>query len=161
MQQDNKPWYKQLWPWLLIAIPVFTALKAIHTVILMQGNIPEMVVDDYYKKGQAINQQLALYREAELRNLTGNVLIAANQVIVRFNENKTLGETLQLTFYHPTMASKDFEVKAQRSGQLLYVATLPHNLDGHWRLAVSDSSKAWKLRASLVLPSTTEVQLGY
>jgi uncharacterized protein len=161
MQQDTKPWYKQLWPWLLIAIPVFTALKAIHTVILMQGNIPEMVVDDYYKKGQAINQQLALYREAELRNLTGNVLIAANQIIIRFNENKTLGETLQLTFYHPTMAIKDFELEAQRSGQLLYVATLPHALDGHWRLVVSDSSKAWKLRASLVLPSTAEIQLGY
>lgn len=161
MPQEIKPWYKQFWPWLLIAIPVLTALKAAHTVMLMQGNIPDLVVDDYYKKGQAINQQLALYREAELRNLEGKVLIAGNQIIIRFAKNETLGDVMQLAFYHPTMAIKDFDLEAQRSGQLLYVATLPHTLDGKWRLVVSDSSKAWKLRANLTLPSIEEIKLGY
>ncbi|MGI5309759.1 FixH family protein [Rheinheimera sp. WS51] len=161
MQQDIKPWYKQLWPWLLIAIPVFTALKAVHTVYIMQGNIPDMVVDDYYKEGQAINQQLALYREAELRNLEAKVLIAANQVIIRFSHNKTLQDTVLLSFYHPTMSVKDFELIAQRSGQLLYIATLPSALEGNWRIVVSDDSTDWKLRANLILPSTEEIPLGY
>ncbi|CAM3808100.1 FixH family protein [Rheinheimera salexigens] len=161
MQQDIKPWYKQLWPWLLIAVPVFTALKAAHTVMLMQGNIPDMVVDDYYKEGQAINQRLALYREAELRNLDAKVLIAGNQIIIRFAQNDTLGEHMLLDFYHPTIANKDFNLTAERSGKLLYIATLPHSLQGNWRIAVTDNSKAWKLRANLVLPASQEIQLGY
>ena len=67
MQLDTKPWYKQLWPWILIAIPVVTAIKAVHTIVVMQQHSPDLVVDDYYKAGRAINMQLAKYREAALR----------------------------------------------------------------------------------------------
>src|SRR5690606_20844204 len=108
MQQDTKPWYKQLWPWLLIAIPVFTALKAVHTVFIMQQNSPDLVVDDYYKEGRAINMQLAKYREAALRNLQATILIAGNKAIVRFAENAVLEGEVHLDFYHPTLAERDF-----------------------------------------------------
>jgi len=161
MQQDTKPWYKQLWPWILIAIPVFTALKAVHTVILMQQNSPDLVVDDYYKAGRAINVQLAKYREAALRNLQASVLIAGNQAIVRFSANDTLADSIHFDFYHPTLADRDFALDAQRSGELLYVATLPVTPDGKWQLVVSDATKEWKLRATLLLPATNEIKLGY
>lgn len=161
MQQDAKPWYKQLWPWLLIAIPVFTALKAVHTVIVMQQHSPDLVVDDYYKAGRAINMQLAKYREAELRNLDAQVLIAGNRAVVRFTQNHVLEGLLHLDFYHPTLANRDFAIDAERSGELLYVATLPVTPTGKWQLVVSDASKQWKLRAELTLPSTEEIKLGY
>lgn len=161
MQLDTKPWYKQFWPWLLIAIPVLTALKAIYSVMLMQGHAPDMVVDDYYKEGQGINMQLALYREAEVRNLQATVLLAGNQIIVRFNPNNALDGELQLVFQHATLADQDFSLTAERSGASLYVATLPHTLDGKWQLVVSDASKQWKLRATLALPNTAEIRLGY
>ena len=161
MQQDTKPWYKQLWPWLLIAIPVFTALKAVHTVFIMQQNSPDLVVDDYYKEGRAINMQLAKYREAALRNLQATILIAGNKAIVRFAENAVLEGKVHLDFYHPTLAARDFALDAERSGELLYVANLPLSPTGKWQLVVSDASKEWKLRADLSLPATTEIKLGY
>ena len=161
MQQDAKPWYKQLWPWLLIAIPVFTALKAVHTVIIMQQHSPDLVVDDYYKAGRAINMQLAKYREAELRNLNAHILIAGNRAVVRFAQNHVLDGLLHLDFYHPTLANRDFAIDAERSGELLYVATLPLTPTGKWQLVVSDASKQWKLRAELSLPATEEIKLGY
>jgi uncharacterized protein len=161
MQQDTKPWYKQFWPWLLIAIPVFTVLKAVHTVIIMQQHSPELVVDDYYKAGRAINMQLAKYREAAVRNLQASVLIAGNKAVVSFADNAVLENEIHLDFYHPTIAERDFALDAQRSGELLYVATLPLTPTGKWQLVVSDASNEWKLRATLTLPATTEIKLGY
>lgn len=161
MQQDTKPWYKYLWPWILIAIPVATAIKAVHSVYVMQQHTPDLVVDDYYKAGRAINMQLAKYREAELRNLEAHVLVAGNRAVVRFTENTVLEGTLHLDFYHPTLAERDFALDAERSGELLYVATLPLTPTGKWRLVVSDASKDWKLRATLELPATAEIKLGY
>jgi uncharacterized protein len=161
MQQDTKPWYKQLWPWLLIAIPLFTAIKAVHTIVIMQQHSPDLVVDDYYKAGRAINMQLAKYREAELRNLQASILIAGNKAVVRFAENTVLEGAVHLDFYHPTLADRDFALDAQRSGELLYVATLPLTPTGKWQLIVSDASKDWKLKATLALPATDEIKLGY
>lgn len=161
MQQDSKPWYKQMWPWILIAIPVVTALKAVHSVYLMQQHVPDLVVDDYYKEGRAINMQLAKYREAALRNLNASILIAGDSAIVRFAENTVLEGTIHLDFYHPTLAELDFALDAERSGELMYVAKLPVTPTGKWQLVVVDASKDWKLRATIDLPAENEIKLGY
>jgi hypothetical protein len=161
MQLDTKPWYKQMWPWILIAIPVVTALRAIYAVVLMNQQPLDLVVDDYYQAGKSINLKLAKYREAELRNLNATVLIAGNRAVVRFAENAVLDDSVHLDFYHPTLAAHDFAVDAQRSGQLLYVATLPITPTGKWRLNVSDNSTEWKLRATFTLPAEQELTLGY
>jgi hypothetical protein len=161
MRLDTKPWYKQVWPWVLIAIPVLTALRAIYAVVLMQQNPPSMVVDDYYQAGKNINLQLSKYREAALRNLNATVLIAGNRAVVRFAENAVLQESVHLDFYHPTLAAQDFAVDALRSGELLYVATLPLTPTGKWRLNLSDNSAEWKLRATFELPADQEIKLGY
>lgn len=161
MQQDTKPWYKQLWPWVLIAIPVITAVKAVHTVVVMQQHKPEIVIDDYYDAGKSINLQLAKYREAALRNLNATILVAGNKAIIRFTENAVLPDNIHLDFYHPTLGAHDFAVDAERSGELLYVATLPVTPDGRWRLTVTDQSQEWRLRANLVLPAEQEIKLGY
>jgi hypothetical protein len=161
MLHDTKPWYKQLWPWLLIAFPIVSFIKGGHTIYIMQQNNPDLVVDDYYKEGRAINMNLAKYREAELRNLHASTLIAANQVVVRFEQNKTLGANLTLEFFHNTLASGDFSIQAERSGENLYVATLPKTLQGKWNLVVSDEHKDWKLRATVMLPQQGEFKLGY
>lgn len=161
MQNDTKPWYKYPWPWVLIAIPVITAIKAVHTVVVMQQHQPEIVIDDYYAAGKSINLQLAKYREAALRNLNATILVAGNRAIIRFAENAVLGERIHLDFYHPTLGEHDFAVDAERSGELLYVATLPLTPNGRWRLTVSDDSQAWRLRANLTLPAEQEIKLGY
>ncbi len=52
----QKPWYKQFWPWFLIALPV-TVMCVCATIIYLsasQGGF-SMVVDDYYKRGKMIN----------------------------------------------------------------------------------------------------------
>ncbi len=156
-----KPWYKQFWPWLLISLPVFSVFKAVHTVYIMNKQSPDLVVDDYYAEGKAINMNLAKYREAASRNLSGTVLLAGNKVIVNLKENPLLGDKLVLNFVHNTVASKDFKVSAERSGASMFVAELPNVIDGKWNLVVADTKDEWKLRASFVLPVHEEIKLSY
>ncbi len=156
-----KPWYKQVWPWVLIAIPVATMLKAVHSIYLMNQQSPDLVVDDYYAEGKAINMNLAKYREAASRNLQANILIAANKAIVTFVANPILDAKLTLRFVHNTVAAQDFVVEAERSGQNLYVAELPKTLTGKWNLLVDDHSEQWKLRATFILPKAEAIKLTY
>jgi hypothetical protein len=156
-----KPWYKQVWPWVLIAIPAATMLKAVHSVYLMNQQSPDLVIDDYYAEGKAINMNLAKYREAASRNLQGNILIAANKAIVKFESNAVLDAKLTLRFVHNTVAAQDFEVPAERSGENLYVAELPSTLTGKWNLVVLDASEQWKLRATFILPQAETIKLTY
>ena len=156
-----KTWYKQVWPWVLIAIPFATMLKAVHSVYLMNQQSPDLVIDDYYAEGKAINMNLAKYREAASRNLQANILIAANKAIVRFEANPVLDAKLKLRFVHNTVASQDFEVQAERSGESLYIAELPSTLTGKWNLVVDDASEQWKLRATFVLPQAAAIKLTY
>lgn len=156
-----KPWYKQIWPWLLIAIPLFAILRAVHTVYLMNQQSPDLVVDEYYTEGKAINQNLAKYKEAASRNLQGKILLAGNKAVVTFATNAALDDTIVLDFTHATLAANDFQVEAQRSGESMYVAELPATLSGKWNLIVHDSATQWKLRAELTLPITTEIALRY
>lgn len=156
-----KPWYKQFWPWLLIAIPVFAIVRAVHTVYIMNQQSPDLVVDEYYTEGKAINQNLAKFREAASRNLHGKILLAGNKAVVTFQANAALEDSLVLDFTHATIAASDFQVAAHRSGESMYVAELPSTLSGKWSLVVHDKATNWKLRADLALPATGEIQLRY
>ena len=62
---QKEVWFKNPWVWLVIFFPLLAVVAGIATVIITSQNQPEMVVDDYYKKGKAINQELTLYNKAE------------------------------------------------------------------------------------------------
>ncbi|ALZ77034.1 FixH family protein [Rheinheimera sp. F8] len=157
----SKPWYKQAWPWILISLPVFSVLKAVHTVYIMNQQSPDLVVDDYYAEGKAVNQNLSRYREAAARNLHATVLLAGNKAILTFDANSILETSVTLDFVHNTLAAKDFKVIAHRSGESMYIAELPLTPTGKWSLVVHDNANQWKLRASLSLPAIDAIQLTY
>ncbi len=95
----------------------------------MNQQSPDLVIDDYYAEGKAINMDLAKFREAALRNLQGHILLAGNKAIIRFENNVVLEQALTLQFIHNTVAAKDFTVKAERSGENLFVVELPETLE--------------------------------
>ena len=49
-----EPWYRQGWPWFLIALPATAVVAGIATLVIAAKTFDGMVVDDYYKEGQAI-----------------------------------------------------------------------------------------------------------
>ena len=59
------PWYKNFWPWFLISFPLAAIIGCAGLIYMAIGNGPDMVVDDYYKKGKAINLELSKFNKAK------------------------------------------------------------------------------------------------
>ena len=63
------PWYREPWPWLLMAPPVASIALGIVMWTLAAQTDDGLVANDYYKRGLAINQkvkQAAAKRELRL-----------------------------------------------------------------------------------------------
>lgn len=69
-----RPWYREPWPWILIALPAAAVAGGIVTAVIAFRGADGVVAADYYKRGLAINEELsrsklaaALGIDAELR----------------------------------------------------------------------------------------------
>ena len=54
---DSQPWYRQFWPWFLIALPATVVVAGLTTWWIAAHKADSLVVDDYYKEGLAINRR--------------------------------------------------------------------------------------------------------
>jgi hypothetical protein len=61
------PWYRQLWPWLLISGPATVLVAGAITMWIAFSTSDGLVADDYYKQGLAINKRLAREDAARAR----------------------------------------------------------------------------------------------
>lgn len=56
---STPPWYRQFWPWFIISLPATAVIASLYTVYIAFTNIDDLVNDNYYKDGLAINRHLA------------------------------------------------------------------------------------------------------
>ncbi|MDH3789193.1 MAG: FixH family protein [Xanthomonadales bacterium] len=56
-QSSNKPWYREPWPWVAIAIPLAAVIMGMTTLYLAISNPDYLVVDD-----QQYNEMKAEFR---------------------------------------------------------------------------------------------------
>jgi hypothetical protein len=68
------PWYRQLWPWLLMAPPIAAVLGGIATVVLAVVSFDGMVADQAYPRPLTIREErvpgTAMQGNPKLRNRT-------------------------------------------------------------------------------------------
>ena len=78
------PWYKHIWPWIIIAILTCSVTLTLSMVTIAVKNPDNLVNDNYYEAGKGINRSLdrellgqALQLKAKLRldELTGEVVL--------------------------------------------------------------------------------------
>jgi len=73
MTNDTQPWYRHRWPWLLMIGPVAVLIAGFITTWISFAGADALVVDDYYKKGKAINQDLRRDRAAAALGLSASM----------------------------------------------------------------------------------------
>ncbi len=61
----TQPWYRQFWPWFIIALPCAAVIGSIATAIIASQDGVNLVAEDYYKQGKEINQDLSKFDRAE------------------------------------------------------------------------------------------------
>lgn len=160
-QQDSKPWYKQFWPWFLIVLPLSSVIAGITTVIIANNTTDSMVVDDYYKDGLAINESLAKQQKAKQLGIQASLSFEQDKVIVALDSGATIGDSLFVNFQHSTLSTRDFKVALTKDGKGRYYSQLQHDIDGSWFVRLYPYQEDWEIKKKVILPSKTEVRLGY
>ncbi|ABM02777.1 conserved hypothetical protein [Psychromonas ingrahamii 37] len=148
---NNKPWFKQFWPWFLILLPLLSVVRGVVTVIIAADNKPDMVVDDYYSKGKAINNDLALIKKARANNISASITQSGDELIIDLSgvQDKS---SIQLFLYHSTQAERDLSQLLTADGSGRYRYQSEQLLSGKWQIRIEPFDKSWRLQKRVALP---------
>jgi len=89
--QQPKPWYREPWPWYLMAGPIVVIIAAFGTAWLAVSSSDGLVTDDYYKKGLAVDQTLARSRVAVEHGIEARLRLAADHVEIKVSSTGGVG----------------------------------------------------------------------
>lgn len=143
------PWYRHLWPWLLMIAPAGAVIGGAITIWLAVRTNDGLVADDYYKQGLAVNQVTERDRQAHELGLQAELMLGGNRrdirLTLRSEREAMLPDALVLHMIHPTRAGVDQIVPLHRQAVGIYSGQLALELFGLWRVSVEDKHKAWRL----------------
>jgi hypothetical protein len=139
----NRPWYREPWPWILMAAPAAAVLAGAVTMWLAVNGADGLVADDYYKRGLAINQVLAL--EENARRLGVHAHAEARGGRLRVALAGAAPEALFAQLAHATRAGYDQRLRLARAAPGVYEAELPALAAGRWRVVLEDPRREWRV----------------
>ena len=148
-QAPVAPWYRHRWPWFIMLGPVAVMLATFVTVLLAVRQPDAMVVDDYYKQGKAINQDLRRDRMATGLRLHLEARYDAGRLTGRLESfGHPMTRPLRIHLAHPTQPAKDLVLDAFPDGQGEFALRLPGLEMTHWQVVVEDEGRQWRLARS-------------
>jgi len=144
------PWYRQFWPWFLIALPSLAVVASLASLVIALRNADTLVRDDWSDAGENINAELALEKEARARGVSAVVTLepAKNRVSVELDGTGVDSVPhLSLQLRHPTDASRDFSSVLASGGPRVFVGdAAAARLTGSWHVTIAPADRAWLLR---------------
>lgn len=157
--QHGLPWYREPWPWLLMAGPAAVIVAGIITVWLAVATEDGLVVDDYYKRGLAINQ--TLQRNDAARQAGYRALLSLDPEARRFaivltaGSGAALPDQVRLRLVHPTRSGLDQALTLRGSAGRFegVMAPLP---PGRWNLMLENADGNWRVSGRLSVPHDRE-----
>ena len=155
-----KPWYKQFWPWFLIALPATVVIWTIMTVIVFTQNSVDLVTEDYYKKGKGINVDISKVNIAEELGLSASLNEKGNSVIITLDKGKLKHfPAISAMFVHRTLPDRDFTQLLTADARGNYTLTLDHHLEGPWFIELTPHDEEWLVQGRMNFPIDTPTQL--
>ena len=155
-----KPWYKQFWPWFLIALPATVVIWTIMTVIVFTQNSVDLVTEDYYKKGKGINVDISKVNIAKELGLSASLNEKGNSVIITLDKGKLEHfPAISAMFVHRTLSDRDFTQLLTADARGNYTLTLDHHLEGPWFIELTPHDEEWLVQGRMNFPIETPTQL--
>lgn len=160
--ETSKPWYKEPWPWIIMAFPFTSMVLGAMMFTLAMNTNNSLVVDDYYKQGKGINRRIARDRMAvELgvealikQTKTGIELTISTSNNDKLNAQPTIyAAEFVLRWTHVTHSERDGEATLRPVGPGRYYSVIPQALlpsEGRYRLHVQPAGDAWRLVSPVV-----------
>lgn len=154
------PWYKQFWPWALIAVPLISIALSLNMLRLALDTTDSLVIDDYYKEGKSINTNLALYKQAVSFGIQVRLELDGTQLtLTPLTPFPDPSIALTIDFFHPTLQQKDVALKLLADGKGVYRAELPSVMQGKWRISLHPLNERWKLKEVVFLNPNSRIDL--
>lgn len=142
---DTEPWFRQFWPWFLILLPASVVVASFVTMYIAYYGADDLVVDEYYKDGLAINRQLEKKQRSSELGISAGLHFSNDHVTVRF-EGPVDAQLLNLTLSHPLEADRDFSLTVSRIAPGIYQAPLPAPVAPRWLWILSlEQEDGWRL----------------
>jgi hypothetical protein len=158
-----KPWYREPWPWILLAGPVIVILAGGITAWLAISGADGLVEDDYYKQGLAVNQRKQRDAEATRRGLTAQVRLAKDGASVELEYHSASPfpkpPVLTLHLAHPTRAGRDVELTLPLGSDGLYRGPWAKEVAGRWYVSLDDPSLSWRLFGEWQIVAGSDIKL--
>ena len=139
----SAPWYRQFWPWLLIAGPATVLLAGAVTAWIAFASADGLVAEDYYKQGMAVNRLLAREERAAELGLSADIQLTAKSVVVRLRG--AAPEALFVHLAHATRAGHDQRLRLAPVQPGVYQADVPELPAGRWHIVVEDPRGSWRI----------------
>lgn len=137
------PWYREWWPWLLMAGPAAVIIAGGATIWIAFASADGLVADDYYKQGLAINRVLAREDAARRLGLSTEVELDGGTLTIKLHGAKP--EALFVHLAHATRAGYDVRLRLGPTAAGTYAAELPPMPPGRWRIAIEDPRGSWRI----------------
>jgi hypothetical protein len=151
-----KPWYREPWPWILMAGPAIVVVAGLATAWLAVRSDDGLVRDDYYKQGLAINQTLGRSDAAARLGIKAKLYLVDGRVRVLLGAAGPGALILQLA--HPTRAGMDQSVTLAMIQPGVYEGRLQPLRAGRWHVVLEQSD--WRLAGDWTLPAAGALTLG-
>lgn len=148
-----QPWYRQFWPWFLLALPAAAVIAGVITLGIALRHSDSPVRDDYSKEGLILQRTPQLDSAAAARQAHARLAIDDERITLQLGGHFERTPTrLILQFIHPFDAANDFSVALELRGAE-YAGRLPLHAPGRWRVELHDAPAHWRLRGSIELPA--------
>ena len=154
---DLRPWYRDRWPWALIAGPVAVVVASLVSAWIAAASDDGLVAQDYYKQGLLINRKLGLAAAISAPEPGATIALSrGGELHVRL-EGVSQPARLELKLSQP--GGRDLRIvslAAAAEGE--WVGTLPEL--GAGRLIVTLESDAWRMPVTTTAVPFSEIRLG-
>jgi uncharacterized protein len=158
-----KPWFREPWPWLLMAGPAIVVVAALYTAWLAVVSDDGVIADDYYRRGLLINKDLERASRGEAMKL-GAVLAVAPDGGVRLAlsgfeaDPAAAPSAVRMRLVHATRAGQDRAAVLTRGPDGRYVGSIAPPPPGRWLVTVE--TETWRFPMVEAGGTLGEVRLG-
>ncbi|WP_175651605.1 FixH family protein [Pseudomonas sp. Marseille-P9899] len=145
----HSPWYKHLWPWIIIGILTTSVTLSLTMVTIAVNNPDNLVNDNYYEAGKGINRSLDRELLAQTLNLKASVHLdeVTGEVELRLSGDSQ-PQALELNLISPTQPEKDRKIALTLSSEPgRYLGQLDDRVEGRRfvELLGTQEGKTWRL----------------
>ena len=118
-REDTKPWYRQFWPWFIIALPASSVVAGITTFWISTQTTDSLVV--YAEDGirKASDRQISAERLASELGLAAHVEIDPEtrvvKAVIHSRELPEIPATLDFELSHPAFADRDQHITLNKA----------------------------------------------